>query len=58
MKARRSVLLASILGVFVGVNAGVGQDQSAVTLPSSVRAIWDMGKATPRHNAHPRAHLY
>ena len=56
MKARRSVLLASILGVFVGVNAGVGQDQSAVTLPSSVRAIWDMGKAN-RDTTPTREHI-
>ena len=45
MRTHRPVSIVAFLYVVAAVSAGVCQDQSAVQLPSGVKAVWDLSKA-------------
>ena len=58
MKARRSVLLVSILGVFVGVKTSVCQDPARRGVAARREGGLGHEQGVPRNDAHPRAHLH
>ena len=45
MKARWCISLATLISMAMAARPGVCQDQPAVSLPSGVKAVWDLNKA-------------
>ena len=52
------VWLAAILSTAVATRNGVCEDPTAAPLPAGVKAVWDLGKAYSRNDAHARADLH